>query len=643
MERQRSSTPSSSYHLLSPKSLLLLSFASSSLLFSFLFALFVLRHGRPLHIPFASANASTAAVAQAPAIGDSVGGAGVLEVDEPARGSRNRDWEVEEARLGVAGGLPRTPVVGSAMEMEVNGAVTGGGSGGAPANGELLAGQEVAGAGNYTIGVGALDLAMEAKGGAIRVSGDGEKLGKPNSAEGNNASASLETAAAAQKLEGPESVGTFNFSLEDSGTAAEATGKSVKDGHLGNKYNSSLEATYAYQLGGQRGSSDHSAEKGNSGAAPVNPNKQDPSLIEEAVTSKTHLLQSNAAHCDVYDGSWVFDESYPLYTSNSCPFVDEGFSCRANGRMDLRYMKWRWQPKHCNIPRFDARKMLEMLRGKRLVFIGDSINRNQWESMMCLLRTAVSDPARIRETHGRKIIKEKGDYNFKFLDYNCSVEYHVTHFLVHEGKARIGQKRTKTLRIDTVDRSSSRWKDADVLVFNTAHWWSHHKTKAGVNYYQEGDHVHPHLDASTAFQRALTTWASWVDHYINPHRTRVFFRSSSPTHFSGGEWNSGGHCRESMLPLNDTRMRPVPERNVILEQVVKQMKTHVTILNITSLSGIRIDGHPSVYGRKAVDLGALVVQDCSHWCLPGVPDAWNELLFYHLVSSQEKRTQRVSD
>lgn len=211
----------------------------------------------------------------------------------------------------------------------------------------------------------------------------------------------------------------------------------------------------------------------------------------------------------------------------------------------------------------------------------------------------------------------------------------MTHFLVHEGKGRIGQKRKRTLQIDTIDRSSSRWRGANVLVFNTAHWWSHHKTKVGVTYYQEGDTVHPHLDVSTAYRRALTTWASWVDRYINHHKTQVFFRSSAPSHFSGGEWNSGGHCRESTLPLNDSRARPIPERNIILEQVAKQMKTPVTILNITNLSGLRIDGHPSVHGRKAGDLTTSSIQDCSHWCLPGVPDTWNELLFYLLVSSKE--------
>lgn len=52
-----------------------------------------------------------------------------------------------------------------------------------------------------------------------------------------------------------------------------------------------------------------------------------------------------------------------------------------------------------------------------------------------------------------------------------------------------------------------------------------------VNYYQEGSKVHSHLDVSTAFRKALTTWASWVDQNVNANKTHVFFRSSAPTHF----------------------------------------------------------------------------------------------------------------
>lgn len=59
--------------------------------------------------------------------------------------------------------------------------------------------------------------------------------------------------------------------------------------------------------------------------------------------------------------------------------------------------------------------MLEMIRGKRLVFVGDSINRNQLESMLCMLFGAVKDPKRVYEARGRKITKEKGNYSFRFL------------------------------------------------------------------------------------------------------------------------------------------------------------------------------------------------------------------------------------
>jgi len=53
--------------------------------------------------------------------------------------------------------------------------------------------------------------------------------------------------------------------------------------------------------------------------------------------------------CNLFNGSWVFDESYPLYTE--CPFIERGFQCPNNGRQNLTYRNWRWQPFDCNIPR----------------------------------------------------------------------------------------------------------------------------------------------------------------------------------------------------------------------------------------------------------------------------------------------------
>ncbi|KAL0848643.1 hypothetical protein Bca101_021890 [Brassica carinata] len=346
---------------------------------------------------------------------------------------------------------------------------------------------------------------------------------------------------------------------------------------------------------------------------------------------KKKKTKKRIGECDVTNGKWVYDSDYPLYTNASCPFIDEGFACQSNGRLDLDYMKWRWEPRDCDAPRFNATKMLEMIRGKRLVFVGDSINRNQWESMLCMLFQAVKDPKRVYETRNRRITKEKGNYSFRFVDYKCTVEFYVTHFLVREGKARVGKKRRETLRIDAMDRTTSRWKGANILVFNTAHWWSHYKTKSGINYYQEGDLVHPKLDVSTAFKKALQTWSSWVDRNVDPKRTRVFFRSAAPSHFRGGEWNSGGHCREANKLLNQTFKPSYSGKNIIVEEVLKQMKTPVTLLNVSGLSQYRIDAHPSIFGAKPENRRSQAVQDCSHWCLPGVPDTWNHFLYLHLL------------
>ncbi|KAG8094214.1 hypothetical protein GUJ93_ZPchr0012g22088 [Zizania palustris] len=142
------------------------------------------------------------------------------------------------------------------------------------------------------------------------------------------------------------------------------------------------------------------------------------------------------ASCDMFHGNWVQDDSYPLYSEGSCPHIDEPFDCYLNGRPDRAYQKLRWQPSGCSIPRLNPTDMLERLRGKRLVFIGDSLNRNMWESLVCILRNSVKDKRKVFEASGRHEFKTEGSYSFLFtvcmfssLDlFYIIIHYICTHF-----------------------------------------------------------------------------------------------------------------------------------------------------------------------------------------------------------------------
>lgn len=61
------------------------------------------------------------------------------------------------------------------------------------------------------------------------------------------------------------------------------------------------------------------------------------------------------------------------------------------------------------------------------------------------------------------------------------------------------------------------------------------------------------------------------------------------------------------------------------------------ILNVTQMTARRKDGHSSLY---YVNKGPVPPhrQDCSHWCLPGVPDTWNELLYAILLKHETSGT-----
>ncbi|CAN6240098.1 unnamed protein product [Urochloa humidicola] len=345
------------------------------------------------------------------------------------------------------------------------------------------------------------------------------------------------------------------------------------------------------------------------------------------------------AKCDVFDGRWVRDESYGFYPPRSCRLIDDDFNCHKNGRPDSDYLKWRWQPQGCDIPRLNATEFLERLRGQRIIFVGDSLNRNMWESLVCILRHGVRDKRNVYEASGKNQFKTRGYYSFRFREYNCSVDFIRSIFLVKE-MIREGVNGTEDakLKLDELDATTPAYRTADIVVFNTGHWWTHYKTSRGLNYYQEGNHVYRSLEVLDAYKRGLTTWARWVDKNIDSRRTQVVFRGYSLSHFRGGQWNSGGRCHRETEPIfNKTYLTEYPEKMVIVEQVLRRMKTPVIYLNISRLTDYRKDGHPSVYrtwfNTEEERMAHVKKQDCSHWCLPGVPDTWNELLYASLLQA----------
>ncbi|XP_058105338.1 protein trichome birefringence-like 33 [Magnolia sinica] len=366
--------------------------------------------------------------------------------------------------------------------------------------------------------------------------------------------------------------------------------------------------------------------------------QQQPIFIKEKDNGVATGFRESEGGCDVFNGKWVWNETArPLYEEGECPYIQPQLTCQEHGRPDKGYQHWRWQPHGCSLPSFNATFMWEMLRGKRMMFVGDSLNRGQFVSMVCLLHSVIPESAKSMNSLDSLAI-------FKAEEFNASIEFYWAPFLLESNadNAVIHRVTDRIIRAGSINKHGRHWKGVDILVFNTYLWWmTGAKMKILQGTFKDETKNITEMETEDAYRLALKNMVKWVAKNMDPHKTRVFFTSMSPSHKQSKEWggDQDGNCYNQTAPIEDpTYWGSESSKSImqVISEVFNKAKVQITFLNITQLSEYRKDAHTSIYKKQWSPLtpeqlaNPRSYADCVHWCLPGLQDTWNELLYAKL-------------
>ncbi|TVU35733.1 hypothetical protein EJB05_17636, partial [Eragrostis curvula] len=340
-----------------------------------------------------------------------------------------------------------------------------------------------------------------------------------------------------------------------------------------------------------------------------------------------------APKCDIFRGQWVPDPSLPQYTNETCTYIYGNQNCLLYGRPDLDFLKWRWKPDGCDLTRFDPYKFLEVVANKTLAFVGDSLSRNHYQSLLCLL----SRVARPKDVVGDQYAMNKVLY---YEDYNFTIYIFSTPFLVRAEK--LPDIDATNLYLDEAD---DKWLSMvhkfDYVLISAANWFSvpvylyERRQLIGglfvpLNFTSNITLYYHHRMAFRTSLKALND----VD-----FRGKVILRTVSPfSHFEGGQWNTGGDCKRTRpywanetVPIMDLERefyKGQVEEFREAQEVAAARGAEMLLMDPTAAMQMRPDGHPSRYGHWPHETKR--GNDCVHWCLPGPIDAWNDMLLYML-------------
>ncbi|KAL3623577.1 hypothetical protein CASFOL_032393 [Castilleja foliolosa] len=268
------------------------------------------------------------------------------------------------------------------------------------------------------------------------------------------------------------------------------------------------------------------------------------------------------------------------------------------------------------------------MQDKTLAFVGDSLGRQQFQSLMCMVTGGEERPDVLNVGHEYGLVKARGairpdGWAYRFPTTNTTILYYWSASLCD--LEPIDSSTNIAMHLDRPPSFLRRFLPKfHVLVLNTGHHWNRGKLDANrwVMYVNGSPNTNRKtLDIAGAKNFTVHSIVKWIDSQLPLYPgLKAFLRSISPRHFFNGDWNTGGTC-DNTTPRGK---EVVEDESSDPLAAVAVRGTNVKYLDITRLSELRDEGHISRYSIKGT---TPEMQDCLHWCLPGIPDTWNEILF----------------
>ncbi|GFY99819.1 hypothetical protein Acr_13g0012190 [Actinidia rufa] len=277
---------------------------------------------------------------------------------------------------------------------------------------------------------------------------------------------------------------------------------------------------------------------------------------------------------------------------------------------DTEYTKWRWKPDgcECELPVFNPTRFLELVRGKAMAFVGDSVARNQYKSLKCMLH-GVARPVNQTTETGTRVKR------YFYTHYNFTLVYIGSTHLVKAVDVDPFSLKPARLHLEEPDETwASRVENMDYVIISAGHWPFRPRSDARRSAEFQGD-GNSEDDLAT-------------------------------THFEPEYWEGRGNCVRKR-PFTRDEIRIDWYLNMFLKVQMEEFRAaeregrerglRFRVLDVTEAMRFRPDAHPNHYGHPPGHPKRYA--DCLHWCMPGPIDTWNELLLQMLKSENKEGSE----